>query len=374
MSKLISKRVFAVLLALLASGAASADSPAVPAPEDVVEQLGLQPGEAPASSLEGWQRPQRIVIRVDSADRLAWMQEVAPGVELIGLTDISESGDRVEGAQAVIGICEPGYLDDGAGLVWIQIFSAGAENCVARLKANGRNILLTNMQRVSSPEIAEHVIAMLLSFTRGLNQFIRVQPQGRWLPALVPMEQRWELGGRTMLVVGLGGIGTQVARRASALGMKVMAIRNSSRSGPDYVDYVGLPDELHALASEADAVVNTTPLTASTSGLFDARFFEQVKPTAYFINVGRGKSVDTDALTKALREGRLAGAGLDVTDPEPLPPDHPLWQFENVIITPHVSAGSDRIRERLFTVVRENLRRYVAGEAMLSVVDIERGY
>jgi len=184
----------------------------------------------------------------------------------------------------------------------------------------------------------------------------------------------WELDGKTMLVVGLGGIGTEVAHRAHALGMRVVATRRSSRSGPEFVDYVGLADELVALLAEADVVVNATPLTAETEGMFDAAFFAGMKPTAYFINVGRGRSVVTDDLVAALEAGKLAGAGLDVTDPEPLPPSHPLWRLPNVIITPHVAASSIEARERQRIVIRENLRRYAAGEPMLSVVSVTRGY
>ncbi len=137
---------------------------------------------------------------------------------------------------------------------------------------------------------------------------------------------------------------------------------------------MGLSDEAVTLAAGADVVVNATPLTPETTGIFDAAFFEAMKPTAYFINIGRGKSVVTDDLMTALESGQIAGAGLDVTDPEPLPAGHPLWEAPNVLITPHVSAGSDLARQRLFTLWKENLRRYVAGERMLSVVDVARGY
>ncbi len=155
--------------------------------------------------------------------------------------------------------------------------------------------------------------------------------------------------------------------------MRVIATRNSSREKPAYVDYVGLSDELGDLVSEADIIVNALPLTRKSQGLFDADLFAKVKKGAYFINVGRGGTVVTDALVDALTSGHLAGAGLDVTDPEPLPADHPLWQMNNVIITPHVSwAGHDvRLRKLL---VRENIRRYLAGEPLLNEVDPERGY
>jgi phosphoglycerate dehydrogenase-like enzyme len=183
-----------------------------------------------------------------------------------------------------------------------------------------------------------------------------------------------EVGGRTLLVVGLGGIGTEVARRAHGLGMRAIATRNSSREGPAFVEKVGLPADLHAYAAEADVVVNAVPLTPATTGIFDRRFFAAMKPGGYFINVARGRSVVTDDLVAALREGRLAGAGLDVTEPEPLPAGHALWSMRNVVITPHVAAQSDREGERSMALVRENLRRYVAGERLYNVVDLARGY
>ena len=156
--------------------------------------------------------------------------------------------------------------------------------------------------------------------------------------------------------------------------MRVIATRGSRREGPDYVEYVGLADELPELVPQADVVINTAPLTEQTRGMFDADFFAAMKPTAYFVSVGRGASTVTADLIAALEKGELAGAGLDVTDPEPLPEGHPLWSTPRVIITPHTAGRSDKSRERLYLLVQENLRRYVAGEPMLSVVDIERGY
>jgi phosphoglycerate dehydrogenase-like enzyme len=230
------------------------------------------------------------------------------------------------------------------------------------------------MQRVAGPVMAEHVMALMLAFSRNLQFYIPEQRAGRWTPDVPPPARSKTLHGKTVLVAGLGGIGTEVARRAHALGMRVTATRASGRDGPDFVSYVGLPDELHELAAEADFIVNTTPLTAATTGLFDAGFFAAAKPGAYFINVGRGGSVGETDLVAALRSGRLAGAGLDVTEPEPLPASSPLWKMQNVIITPHVSSDSDIGIEARIVVIAENLRRYVAGERMLSVVDIDKGY
>ena len=183
-----------------------------------------------------------------------------------------------------------------------------------------------------------------------------------------------EVEGKTLLVVGLGGIGTEVAKRAHALGMHVIATRNSRREGPDYVEYVGLADEYRALAARADVIVNATPLTPETRGMFDAQFFDAMKDDAYFINIGRGESVVTAALIAALEQHKIGGAGLDVTDPEPLPPGHPLWGMRNVIITPHIATSSDIRDERTLVLVAENVRRYIRGDALLSVVDLAAGY
>ncbi len=299
---------------------------------------------------------------------------MAGDVELIGAITAADALAAVGRATALMGFCSAELLDAGPKLRWVQLYSAGAERCLPLPRIAGGEILLTNMQRVSSQQIAEHVIGLLLALTRGLAPYMQAQLRGDWDPQAVPMNRRWEIGGRQMLVVGLGGIGTEVARRAHALGMQVSAIRASGRPGPEFVAEVARPDELLSYAARADVVVNSAPLTTATRGLFDAAFFAAMPAHGLFINVGRGASVVTEDLVEALENGKLGGAGLDVTDPEPLPASHPLWQAPNVIITPHVAAGSDKVLTRLIGVARENLRRYLAGEPMLSVVDVSRGY
>jgi phosphoglycerate dehydrogenase-like enzyme len=156
--------------------------------------------------------------------------------------------------------------------------------------------------------------------------------------------------------------------------MTVLAIRNSGIDGPSYVAEVGLTDKLLPFASRADVIVDTLPLTADTKGLVNKAFFDAAKRGALFINVGRGGTVVTADLVAALRDGRLGGAGLDVTDPEPLPADHPLWHAPNVLITPHVSASLEGNEVPRWLLARENLRRYVAGDKLLSEVDVKKGY
>jgi phosphoglycerate dehydrogenase-like enzyme len=288
---------------------------------------------------------------------------------------LQEAVDAVPGAQIVIGFCAEEILAAEPELHWIQVYSAGVDRCVVHPGLHSGNRLLTNGQRIASPALADHAIALMMALVRGLDIYHANQLEGRWQRDVgLAREDFMELEGRTALIVGLGGIGTQTARRAHGLGMRVIATRGSRREGPGYVEYVGLAHEAVELAARADVVINTAPLTDQTRGMFDRAFFQAMKPTAYFVSVGRGASTVTGDLLAALQNGEIAGAGLDVTDPEPLPEGHPLWQTPRVIISPHTGGRSDRGRDRLFTLVRENLRRYVAGEPLLSVVNIERGY
>jgi len=364
-------------MAALTCGIATADQAPV-APEAgasrLIEQLGLQESATPVRDRAGWQRPKKVLFWNSDPALLPALQAVAPGVELVPAKDAAEAAKLAGGVDAVLGFCTPEVLAAGTKIRWIQVYWAGVERCVSIPALAERNILLTNMQRVAAPVMAEHVLAMMLAFTRGLDFYILERSAARWTRELPPPAKLTALEGKTVLVVGLGGIGTEVAKRAYALGMRVVATRASGRDGPPFVSYVGLPDELRKLAGEADFIVNTTPLTPATTGVFDAGFFAAAKQGAYFVNVGRGRSVVQADLVDALKSGRIAGAGLDVTDPEPLPADHPLWKFPNVIITPHVSADSDADQQVRFAILRENLRRYVAGEKMLSVVDVAKGY
>jgi len=355
----------------LAADGSTAGAPAV-AP--LIERLGLEESAAPVRERAGWQRPKKVMVLNLAPQLLPALQAAAPGVELLPVSNAAEAVALAKEADAVLGLCTPELLAAGTNIRWIQSYSAGVERCVAIPALRERDILLTNMQRVAGPVMAEHVMALMLAYARGLHFYIPERMAGRWTRELPPPGRMLSLEGKTVLVVGLGGIGVEVAKRAHALGMRVVATRASGREGPPFVSYVGLPDELLKLAAEADFVVNTAPLTPATTGMFDAKFFAAVKPGAFFVNVGRGGSVVQKELVAALESGRLGGAGLDVTDPEPLPADSPLWKMQNVILTPHVSAQSDLGDEVRFAIGVENLRRYVAGEKMLSVVDVAKGY
>ncbi|HWN37373.1 MAG TPA: D-2-hydroxyacid dehydrogenase, partial [Gammaproteobacteria bacterium] len=308
-----------------------------------------------------------------------YLRTVVPGVEIIGvagLRNYSAMAEAVAGADVLVGLCTPEIVARGTSLKWIQLLNAGADSCATIPPVAQRGILVTNLQRIQGPHMAEHAIALLLSLARALPVYAAEQNAGAFTRGFRETrgERPIEIEGKTLLVVGLGGIGTEVAKRAHGLGLHVIATRNSRREGPDYVEYVGLADEYRTLAARADVVVNSTPLTPETRGMFDAQFFAAMKDDAFFINIGRGESVVTADLTAALQKGTIGGAGLDVTDPEPLPAGHPFWSMSNVIITPHIATSSDYRSDRTFTLVAENVRRYVRGDAVLSVVDLAAGY
>jgi len=363
------------LLPAWPASADSADAGYSAATHAMIAELGLRESTVPARQLPGWQKPRKVVAWLDGPERLQALHSVAPDVEIVPVGSVEEAARAVPDAQVLIGSCAEEVVSQGLDLHWIQVYSAGVEGCVANPGVRAGNKVLTNGQRIGSPALAEHAIALMMALVRGLDVYHSNQLKGVWQRDVgLGREDFMELEGRTLLVVGLGGIGTQTAKRAHGLGMRVIATRGSRREGPDYVDYVGLSTETMDLARQADVVINTAPLTDATRGMFDSAFFEAMKPTAYFISVGRGASTVTDDLLAALNTGQIAGAGLDVTDPEPLPEGHPLWTAPRVIISPHTAGRSDKSRERMFLLVRENLRRYVAGEPLLSVVDIERGY
>ncbi len=343
----------------------------------LIEELGLEEADTAVRELPFWRKPKRIYIvprGSDAAARAIQMKEAQNAVGDVELVQIAYPipDDVIEDAEVLIARCTPRIIREADNLRWLQDSRHGVNSCMIP-EIQDKPFILTNAQHSSGPPMADHVIAMMTMLTRGLHNFYRIQSQGAWKerPIDFPM---LELSDKTMLIVGLGGVGTEVARRAHGLGMRVIGIRRSSREGPDFVEYVGLSDELYELASQADVIVNALPLTNETRGLFDKKFFDAAKAGAYFISVGRGGSTVTDDLIAALKDGRLTAAGLDVTDPEPLPAGHELWSLPNVIITPHVAATTDQGRWRRWTIILENLRRYVNGDKLLNVVDVVRGY
>ncbi len=265
-------------------------------------------------------------------------------------------------------------LDMATRLKWIQTAGAGVERVVGDGFAD-RGIMLTNGSGVMAPNMAEHIIGMMLAFARGFPALMRGQQAHSWKNG-VGMDTVFELGGQTVVLIGLGDIALATAERLNAFGMQVIGVRRSGGSGelPSPVDRVISITDLDTVLGNADHVISSVPHTQETVRLFDGARFDRFKDGAYFYNVGRGTSVDQAALVQALESGKLGGAGLDVTEPEPLPRDDPLWDAPNVIITAHTAGATPFFRRRVLELFGENLRRYQAGEELLNVVDIGRGY
>jgi phosphoglycerate dehydrogenase-like enzyme len=344
----------------------------------LVKRFDLREGATPVRERRDWRQPKKIVVA--DAPLADTLRGVLPkSIEVVGVPGLRNFAgmEKVVGdADVLIGLCTPEIVKRGAKLTWIQLLNAGADSCTTIPAVKERGLPVTNLARIQGPHMAEHAMALILALSRALPQYMAEQQAGAFTHGFRELraERPIELEGKTLLVVGLGGIGTEVAKRAAGFGMHVIATRNSRREGPDYVEYVGLSDEYRALAARADVIVNTTPLTPETRGMFDAKFFAEAKEGAFFINIGRGESVVTDGLVAALKSGHLGGAGLDVTDPEPLPQGHALWGMPNVIITPHIATSSDYRSDRTVTLVVENVRRYIRGDRLLSVVDLAAGY
>jgi phosphoglycerate dehydrogenase-like enzyme len=346
----------------------------------VLQRHGIEAHATPARQLPGWRAPRKILLLQFTPrwSQIEAFRAAARDADVLIARDVASAVAAAPDADAIIGynpeICDARIIGAARNLQWLASLSAGVEDCMDLPVVKARRLLVTYMRGIDSPVIAEHAIALMLGLAHGLDRFAVDTSRAIWSrtsAAAVPMQF---LEGKTMLVSGLGGIGTEVARRAHGLGMRVVATRVGGTGKPAFVDHVGQPDELLTLARTADVIVSAVPLTPATTNMYDRQFFSVLKPTAYFINIARGASVVTDELMRALNEGRLAGAGLDVVEPEPLPADHPLWKSPRILFTPHVSASSDLPGTARWTVAVENVRRYVAGEALLNVVDLERGF
>ena len=380
MSNFSSRAILLVTSGLVAVVTLARDQPPAPAPDPnavaVIQELGLQESPVALRDIKGWRAPKRIVLM--GGTPYGDVQTSGSGVEIIAVKNTEEMIARAPDADAIVGgdnvVCDDRVLAAAKRVRWVAVMSAGVEDCLGKPALERPGLVVTNMRAVAGPVMAEHSIALMFALSRSLQVSIGRQATGEGWNRNFAGSQPQALTDKTLLVAGLGGIGLEVARRAHALGMKVIATRGSSREGPDYVSYVGLSDELPTLISQADVVVATLPLTPATTHLFDAKMFARMKKTAYFINVGRGGSVVTDDLVAALNNGTIAGAGLDVTEPEPLPKDHPLWKAKNIIITPHHSAQSDLGQGKRELILREQIRRFVAGDKLLSVVDFKKGY
>ncbi len=239
------------------------------------------------------------------------------------------------------------------------------------------DVVLTNAHEVHGPVVAEHVMALILALAKKIPQAARMQQRRTWGQDAVWNDgpRPREVAGATLGLIGLGSIGRTVARMAAALGMRVIAGReHPEKEMPEGVAEVYAPAQINVLLSQSDYVVLAAPLTDATRGLMNAERLAAMRPDAYLINVGRGPQVDEAALAEALRGRRIAGAALDVFEQEPLPAGSPLWELENLLITPHTASLTEKLWSRHYALFAENLRRYLAREPLLFIVDKQKGY
>jgi len=260
-------------------------------------------------------------------------------------------------------------------LRWIHATTAAVHQLLFP-EVMASDVRITNSTEIHGPVVAEHAITLVLALAKGLPSASKFQQEHRW-----GQEDLWsspwrprEVAGATLGVIGLGAIGRECVRLAKALGMRVIAVREHPELGSEGADHILGPSQLGELLQEADYVLLAAPLTPKTQALFDEQSFAKMRKDACFLNVSRGELADEAALERALRAGQIRAAALDVFRTEPLPPESPLWQLENLLITPHTAALTDRLWERHYVRFTENLRRYAEGRPLLGEVDKRKGY
>jgi phosphoglycerate dehydrogenase-like enzyme len=315
----------------------------------------------------------KVVVMNQPPEVIAEWQAVTDKVRLVPATSETVMAEIVD-ADGFVGNITPEMVRAGKKLVWTQTISAGVEGVLhltGSTALRDSNIVLTNNQIVQSPEIADHAFAMLLAHTREIPKWIRQKEQQLWRNQ---PHHLLELKGKSALVIGMGGIGQQITVRAWAFGMKVVGVDPEDIPYSPMVDHVVKPDQINEELPNADVVFMAAPFTPQSANMMGPGQFELMKQDSYFIAVSRGGTYDLASLVKALDSKRLAGAGVDVINPEPLPKGHPLWSFENVIITPHVAGRSDFDQLRMLGTAKENIRRFGDGLPFINVVDKQKGW
>jgi len=300
-----------------------------------------------------------------SEEQVAQVRAAAPGMRVVVAHDRAQIKALLGEIEIAVGWFPHDLLARAGKLRWLQEWGAGVDWLLRHPEAAALDFVLTNASGVHAIPISEQILSYLLAFARGLPQAMRAQGRRAWqAPA---RSELFELADKTMLLVGVGAIGERTAAIASALR------RDPSRPAP-HVEAMYGAEQLIEVLPRADFVVLTVPLSRATQGMIGERELRAMKPTAYLVNIGRGGTIQEDMLIQALREGWIAGAGLDVFAQEPLPEDSPLWDMDNVIITAHYAGLTPRYDERAMAIFLDNLRRYQAGEPLRNVVDKVAGY
>ncbi len=313
-------------------------------------------------------RPRVLIADQRQFDHLDELRTALPEAELIIGETRAMTLERIPDADIVFGLIDRELLQAATSLQWVHIDSAGVDS-LPLSKLAARKIVLTNSQGLHADTIGDHVLAMILAFSRELPKYLRQQQARCW----ERNAQARELAGQTLGILGVGGIGTAVALRAKAFGMTVIGVRRSAQPHPDLDTQYQL-ENLFDMLARCDFLAICCPLTEATRGLINADALEQLPRGAFLVNIARGAIVDESALVQALANGHLGGAGLDVFESEPLSADSSLWDFPNVIITPHIAGRQSRGPEKAARRFRENMARWKRGEPLKWQVDLSLGY
>lgn len=296
--------------------------------------------------------------------------ENIPGAVLTVVDYYDVTMEMIQKAEVIYGWPQIEKLLEANNLKWLHLPSAGIEEYGNKEIYPNKDIRLTNSSGVFGLPIAEHVFSMILAYNRNLSQYSFQKSMKKW----DRINETRDFYGSTIGIIGLGDIGTEVARRAKAWGAKVLAIKRTMTQVPEYVDHLYCLDEIDELLEQSDYVVLSVPNTSKTQGIITEEKLRKMKPDAFLVNIGRGALINQDSLIQALKEHWIGGAGLDVTVPEPLPKESPLWELPNVIITPHVSGNSPTNNQRKFEIFYRNLRLYIDDKPLDNVVDFREGY
>ncbi|MBI4203322.1 MAG: D-2-hydroxyacid dehydrogenase [Chloroflexi bacterium] len=298
------------------------------------------------------------------------IRAVSEDLQVVVAPTDAEMEPHLADTEIVLGRFNRNIFEKAKKLKLVMVESAGVDNLLYPEFVKS-DITLVSGKGTVGTHLADHSWALFLALLRGVGVAIQAKS---WEVRRQVREAAWELGDRTLGVVGLGGTGMECARRAQGFGMRVIAVDPEDVPRPPFVSELWKTDRFYDLLEQSDVVMNCTPLTRETRGMFNLEAFRHMQRHAYFVNVTRGPIVDEAGIVQALRDKLIAGAGLDVTPVEPLPPGHPLWDMPNVIITPHASGGSPLRLDRWVDLSCENLRRYLDDRPLLSVIDKEKGY
>jgi phosphoglycerate dehydrogenase-like enzyme len=297
----------------------------------------------------------------------AGVAAAVPDANVVVAETEDDAQREIVGAAAAYGYISPAVLSRADRLAWLQAPAAAPPAGYYYPELIAHPVVVTNLRGIFNDRIPTHIMANVLAFARGFHVYIRQQLKSEWRRL---DHMTWgHLPDSTALIVGVGGIGAETARLCAAFGMRVIGVDARREDTPEGVAELHRPGDLDRLLPEADYVILTIPHTPETEGLFNAARFNRMKKSAFFINIGRGMTTKLDDLNEALRSGAIAGAGLDVYEIEPLPPEHPLWTAPNTLLTPHIAGDGPYLDERRRDVIVDNARRFAAGQPLVNVVD-----